>query len=57
MNTCFSVDSTSPNSYSEVRDFLYIKLNDILKENRPIVFICIGTDRSTGDSLGSPSRI
>ncbi|MBB6716749.1 spore protease YyaC [Clostridium gasigenes] len=52
MNTCFSVDSTSPNSYSEVRDFLYIKLNDILKENRPIVFICIGTDRSTGDSLG-----
>lgn len=22
------------------------------KQNRPIVFICIGTDRSTGDSLG-----
>jgi len=24
----------------------------IVKENRPIVFLCIGTDRSTGDSLG-----
>ncbi|WP_318506478.1 spore protease YyaC [Bacillus sp. T3] len=23
-----------------------------MKENRPIVFVCIGTDRSTGDSLG-----
>lgn len=52
MNTCFSVDSTSPDAYSEVRDFLYSKLNYILKEDRHIVFICIGTDRSTGDSLG-----
>lgn len=52
MNSCFSVDSTSPNSYCEVRDFLYTKLNIILKENRHMVFICIGTDRSTGDSLG-----
>lgn len=52
MSTCFSVDSTSPNSYSEVRDFLYTKLNHILKENKHIVFLCIGTDRSTGDSLG-----
>ncbi|MGL5085651.1 MAG: spore protease YyaC [Clostridium sp.] len=52
MSTCFSVDSTSPLAYSEVRDFLYIKLNDMMQENRHIVLICIGTDRSTGDSLG-----
>lgn len=52
MSTCFSVDSTSPIAYSEVRDFLYIKLNDVMQENKHIVFICIGTDRSTGDSLG-----
>ena len=24
----------------------------IIKSNRPILFLCIGTDRSTGDSLG-----
>lgn len=52
MSTCFSVDSMSPLAYCEVRDFLHLKLNDILQENRHIVFICIGTDRSTGDSLG-----
>ena len=52
MNKCFSVDSTSPRAYVEVMNFLYLKLDHILKENRHIVFICIGTDRSTGDSLG-----
>ena len=31
---------------------LYMKLKNIIAENRPIVFLCIGTDRATGDSLG-----
>ena len=26
--------------------------NQYLHQNRPIIFVCIGTDRSTGDSLG-----
>lgn len=52
MNTCFWIDSMSPNSQNELGDYLYTKLNDILKINRPIIFLCIGTDRSTGDSLG-----
>ena len=29
-----------------------IKLKDIKSQNRPIIFLCIGTDRATGDSLG-----
>lgn len=52
MSKCFSIDSTAPNSYIEVRDYLCNKLNSLIKENRDIVFICIGTDRSTGDALG-----
>lgn len=52
MNDYFSIDSLSPNSYSELGDYLYIKLKNIFKENRPIIFLCIGTDRATGDSLG-----
>ena len=27
-------------------------LKPIMDENRDIIFLCIGTDRSTGDSLG-----
>lgn len=52
MSKCFSVTACSPNSYVEVRDYLCNKLNKLIKENKDIIFICIGTDRSTGDSLG-----
>ena len=52
MNDCFTLDSLSPNSHSELGDYLYIKLKDIKSQNRPIIFLCIGTDRATGDSLG-----
>ena len=52
MNNCFYIDSLSPNSYHEFGDYLYDKLKNIFIENRPIIFLCIGTDRATGDSLG-----
>ncbi|PRR81401.1 spore protease YyaC [Clostridium vincentii] len=52
MDDYFSIDSNSTNSYCKVRDYLYKELKPIVKENRNIIFLCIGTDRSTGDSLG-----
>jgi len=39
-------------SVYKLRDILSEKLIKILKSKRPIIFLCIGTDRSTGDSLG-----
>lgn len=48
----FNVDSLFPNSYIKVGNFLYKELADVYKSNREIIFICIGTDRCTGDSLG-----
>lgn len=52
MNNCFTIDSLSPNSYSELGEYLYNKLENIITDGRPIIFLCIGTDRATGDSLG-----
>lgn len=52
MENCFYVDSFSPTSHSEIGEYLYKKLGPIVKDNRPIIFLCIGTDRATGDSLG-----
>lgn len=52
MCNSFSVDAILPNSYAEVRDYLIDTLTPIMESNRDIVFLCIGTDRSTGDSLG-----
>lgn len=48
----FSIDAMDVNSSFLLRDILYSELNPIIKSKRPIIFICIGTDRSTGDSLG-----
>lgn len=48
----FSVDSSSSTAYLQIKNYLLCELKPILDENRPIIFICIGTDRSTGDSLG-----
>lgn len=48
----FSVDSSSFTCSIKITDYLLNELEPILKLNRPIVFFCIGTDRSTGDSLG-----
>lgn len=40
------------NSIFEIRDCLSKEIINILKNNREIIILCIGTDRSTGDSLG-----
>lgn len=52
MLNCISIDSTSPNSYIKIRDFLLTKLQSQLTNNNDIIFLCIGSDRCTGDSLG-----
>lgn len=52
MRSYFSVDSEKPNSFEEIRDYLCKELKPIIISKRPIIFLCIGTDRSTGDSLG-----
>ena len=52
MSKNFSVDSASPTAYLQIKNYLLSELKPVLDKNRPIVFICIGTDRSTGDSLG-----
>jgi putative sporulation protein YyaC len=46
------INSMEMDSVYKFRDALSARMNKILKENRQIIFLCIGTDRSTGDSLG-----
>jgi len=48
----FSIDSSSITAYIKIKDYLLSELQPILYENRVIIFLCIGSDRSTGDSLG-----
>lgn len=48
----FSIHASSIISYIKIKDYLLKELTPILAQNRPIIFVCIGTDRSTGDSLG-----
>lgn len=51
MYNSFSVYGVDINSSIEIGEYLY----DILKEinyDREIIFLCIGSDRSTGDALG-----
>ena len=47
-----AIDSMEHNSIYEFRDILTEHLNLLVRSHRSIVFLCIGTDRSTGDSLG-----
>ena len=51
-NNKLSIDSLFPTSYIELGEFLYENLKEFINKNREIIFICIGTDRCTGDSLG-----
>ena len=46
------IDAFSPTSSSEIKAYFMENLKPIMDENRDIIFLCIGTDRSTGDSLG-----
>lgn len=46
------IDPSSKKSIFTLRDILSNELCPIVKSKRPIVLLCIGTDRSTGDSLG-----
>lgn len=52
MEKNITIDSTNINSSFLIRDYLYKELLPVFKQHRPIVIICIGTDRSTGDALG-----
>ena len=52
MHDKVAFDSNLPSSALLLRDYLSKIIIPIARENRPIVFLCIGTDRSTGDSLG-----
>jgi putative sporulation protein YyaC len=52
MNNKAILDSTSFDTPFLIRDILCSEISPILKEERPVIFLCIGTDRSTGDSLG-----
>lgn len=45
-------DSLSNNCVYNIREILSPELNRAIKDYRDIVILCIGTDRSTGDSLG-----
>lgn len=46
------IDSMDNKCVFKVRDILSKEILSIVKEERPIILLCIGTDRSTGDSLG-----
>ncbi len=48
----YYIDSILPNSFFEVRDYLFKELSPTIKSKNHIIFICIGTDRTTGASLG-----
>ena len=52
MDNSFVVDGTLPTSYLKISNYLYKELEGPILENRPIIFLCIGTDRATGDSFG-----
>lgn len=52
MQNSYVFDSRETGTVIKFRDALCSELYPIIKENRPLVFLCIGTDRSTGDSLG-----
>ncbi|MFU0824527.1 spore protease YyaC [Clostridium sp.] len=52
MSSKLTLNSMEIDSVYKLRDILSEKLIKIIKSKRPIIFLCIGTDRSTGDSLG-----
>lgn len=49
--SCLKISHTDPNIYSAITHRLLFHFSRTRPET-PIVIICVGTDRSTGDSLG-----
>jgi putative sporulation protein YyaC len=52
MVTKIIFDSLAQDCIYNIREVLSKELMPIIKSNRDIIILCIGTDRSTGDSLG-----
>lgn len=52
MQTKLYIDSFDENCSLLIKDFLSSNLKYSIKQKRNIVILCIGSDRSTGDSLG-----
>ncbi|AOR24872.1 spore protease YyaC [Clostridium taeniosporum] len=52
MENLLVVDSSISTSYIKIYNYLLSQLKPVLNQKRNIVFLCIGTDRSTGDCLG-----
>ena len=49
----YYIDSSERNAFIKFSDILYKTIKKYITSNhKEIVFVCIGTDRSTGDSLG-----
>lgn len=48
----YSIDSHDYNSIFTFSNILTEIFISVSNDSRPIIFLCIGTDRSTGDSLG-----
>jgi putative sporulation protein YyaC len=46
------IDSMDKNSILKLRDVLSKEIVSVVKSNQTMILLCIGTDRSTGDSLG-----
>lgn len=52
MSNKIVIDSNSKNAISTLRDTLCEYINPVLSSGKHIILLCIGSDRSTGDSLG-----
>ncbi|WP_353094656.1 spore protease YyaC [Tissierella praeacuta] len=46
------IDSSSPFALSKFSDLVFKYLSEEYTNNKDLIILCIGTDRSTGDSLG-----
>ncbi|MGL5616362.1 MAG: spore protease YyaC [Sarcina sp.] len=52
METKLYIDALDKNSSFIIKDYLFENLKPQMLKKKNLVFLCIGTDRSTGDSLG-----
>lgn len=46
------LDALSADCIYHIREIISPELIQVIKDNRDIIILCVGTDRSTGDSLG-----